>query len=99
MIPHRLVAFLASAVLAGAVLVPAVPATAATVPYVPCPVVKVNPPPPSPSPMPTHDPALPAIGGEGMGATGMIVPDGSPALPTNLSATSWLVADLATASA
>jgi D-alanyl-D-alanine carboxypeptidase (penicillin-binding protein 5/6) len=46
--------------------------------------------------MPTHDPLLPIIGGEALGGPGLVVPPGAPALPTVLSATSWLVADLGT---
>jgi D-alanyl-D-alanine carboxypeptidase (penicillin-binding protein 5/6) len=49
---------------------------------------------PTPSPLPTHDPDLPTIGGELLAGNGLSVPTGSPALPTKLAATSWLVADL-----
>jgi D-alanyl-D-alanine carboxypeptidase (penicillin-binding protein 5/6) len=80
----------AAATSSGAAAAPAGSAAA----DVPCPIVKVNPPPPPPSPMPTHDPALPTIGGDGLSTTGLAVPPGTGALPTNLSATSWLVADL-----
>jgi D-alanyl-D-alanine carboxypeptidase (penicillin-binding protein 5/6) len=62
---------------------------------VPCPVVPVTPQPPAvPSPLPTHDPGWPAIGGEQLATTGLAVPAGSPPLPTVLSASSWVVADL-----
>ena len=62
----------------------------------PCPIVPVapQPPAPTPSPLPTHDPGWPAIGGETLATTGLAVPDGAPPLPTVLSATSWVVADL-----
>jgi serine-type D-Ala-D-Ala carboxypeptidase (penicillin-binding protein 5/6) len=49
---------------------------------------------PTPSPVPTHDPELPTIGGEGLAGNGLSVPVGSPELPATLAATSWLVADL-----
>ena len=66
---------------------------------VPCPVVPVppNPPPPAtPSPLPTHTAGSPVIGGAAMATTGLAVPAGAPPAPTNLSATSWVVADLDT---
>ena len=49
---------------------------------------------PTPSPLPTHEPGLPTIGGELLAGNGLSVPIGSPALPAQLAATSWLVADL-----
>jgi D-alanyl-D-alanine carboxypeptidase (penicillin-binding protein 5/6) len=62
---------------------------------VPCPIVPVTPRPPAvPSPLPTHEPGWPAIGGDQLATTGLAVPAGSPALPTVLSASSWLVADM-----
>jgi serine-type D-Ala-D-Ala carboxypeptidase (penicillin-binding protein 5/6) len=75
----------------------AVPAARAAAP-VPCPIVPVvpNPPAPAPSPMPQHDADAPVVGGPMMATTGLAIPDGAPALPTNLSAQSWLVADLDT---
>jgi serine-type D-Ala-D-Ala carboxypeptidase (penicillin-binding protein 5/6) len=84
---------------------PTVPATASTgAPVtdgstVPCPVVKVAPNPPAPavpSPLPTHGPGSPVIGGPAMATTGLAVPPGSPPPPNDLSATSWVVADLDT---
>ncbi len=51
---------------------------------------------PKTSPLPTHEPGLPIIGGEDLAGNGLSVPTGSPALPANLAATSWLVADLDT---
>ena len=49
---------------------------------------------PKPSPLPTHEPGLPTIGGDLLAGNGLSVPIGSPALPAQLAATSWLVADL-----
>jgi D-alanyl-D-alanine carboxypeptidase (penicillin-binding protein 5/6) len=92
-----------SAVAALAVLmaVMATPTNAATVPpaFVPCPVVRVAPyppAPPKPSPLPTHPVAASVIGGAGLDTTGLAVPPGSPALPKDISARYWLVADLDT---
>jgi len=84
---------------AAAMAATAAPAAwASATPYAPCPIVKVkpNPPAPTPSPMPTHDPGQPVIGGDGLATTGLAVPDAAPTLPRNLSATSWVVADLDT---
>src|SRR4051794_2920202 len=66
---------------------------------VPCPVVRVpaNPPAPgTPSPLPAHTAASPVIGGAAMATTGLAVPANAPPAPANLSATSWVVADLDT---
>jgi D-alanyl-D-alanine carboxypeptidase (penicillin-binding protein 5/6) len=106
--PLRLTALLVSAALIG----PAIPAAAFAAPVshapyvsyvdkkaeIPCPTAKVNPQPapPAPSPVPTHDPTLPAVGGTGLATTGLAVPAGTPAVPTNVSATTWVVADLDT---
>jgi D-alanyl-D-alanine carboxypeptidase (penicillin-binding protein 5/6) len=60
-------------------------------PTPPTPVARL----PRPTP-PPRDPALPAIGGEGLATAGLTVPPGAPPPPTNISATSWLVADLDT---
>jgi D-alanyl-D-alanine carboxypeptidase (penicillin-binding protein 5/6) len=49
---------------------------------------------PTPSPEPTHKPGLPTIGGDALATRGLVVAPGAPALPANLAATSWLVADL-----
>jgi D-alanyl-D-alanine carboxypeptidase (penicillin-binding protein 5/6) len=44
---------------------------------------------------PTRDPALPTVGGEGLATAGLTLPAGvSPPPGNNLSATSWVVADL-----
>jgi D-alanyl-D-alanine carboxypeptidase (penicillin-binding protein 5/6) len=51
---------------------------------------------PSTSPMPVRIPGQAMLGGESLSGNGLAVPAGSPALPTTLSATSWLVADLET---
>jgi D-alanyl-D-alanine carboxypeptidase (penicillin-binding protein 5/6) len=45
---------------------------------------------------PPRDPALPAVGGEGLATAGLTLPPGAPSLPTSISATSWVVADLGT---
>ncbi len=66
-------------------------------PFVPCPIVKVAPQPPAvPSPVPQPDLSQPTIGGESLGTKGLAVPKGEPALPRNLSAPAWIVADLDT---
>jgi len=66
-------------------------------PLVACPIVKVAPQPPAkPSPVPQHDFSQPTVGGEGIGTAGLAIPEGAPALPGNLSAKSWVVADLDT---
>ena len=88
----RLVAAVAGAVLAappaGAAASPSRPA------YLPCPVVKpATPVPARPSPSP-RDPGAPVLGGDGLATAGLTVPPGAPPPPANLSATSWLVADL-----
>jgi D-alanyl-D-alanine carboxypeptidase (penicillin-binding protein 5/6) len=46
--------------------------------------------------MPTHDDALPTIGGDNLAGDGLSVPSGAPAPPGELTALSWLVADLDT---
>jgi serine-type D-Ala-D-Ala carboxypeptidase (penicillin-binding protein 5/6) len=71
---------------------------AAAVPYVPCPYVAVtaNPQAPSRPPMPTRNAALPTVGGDGLNTKGLAVPTPAPAPPANMSATSWVVADLDT---
>ncbi|MFE1596083.1 D-alanyl-D-alanine carboxypeptidase family protein [Nocardia sp. NPDC058705] len=48
---------------------------------------------PTPSPLPVPSPA---IGGQRMGDCGVLVPDGAPSVPAEISATSWMVADLDT---
>jgi D-alanyl-D-alanine carboxypeptidase (penicillin-binding protein 5/6) len=49
---------------------------------------------PTPSPEPTHKPGLPTLGGDALAGSGLAEAPGAPALPANLAATSWLVADL-----
>jgi D-alanyl-D-alanine carboxypeptidase (penicillin-binding protein 5/6) len=69
---------------------PSVPA------YVPCPIAAIPPQPPHParpSP-PPHDSTLPIVGGKALETAGLAAPSGAPATPANLTATSWLVADL-----
>jgi D-alanyl-D-alanine carboxypeptidase (penicillin-binding protein 5/6) len=72
----------------------AVSATAA--PVVPCPVAK----PPSPvvrSARPTppaRDTSRPTVGGDALAGTGLVTPVGAHQVPTGISATSWVVADL-----
>ncbi|MFB7878133.1 D-alanyl-D-alanine carboxypeptidase family protein [Nocardia sp. NPDC056064] len=46
---------------------------------------------PSPLPVPS-----PTIGGERLGECGVVLPQGAPALPADISATSWMVSDLDT---
>ncbi|MGC9667454.1 D-alanyl-D-alanine carboxypeptidase family protein [Planosporangium sp. 12N6] len=60
--------------------------------FVPCPSPPVKRS-PRPSP-PPRDPAWAVIGGVGLATAGLAVPPNAPALPTNVSATSWVVADL-----
>jgi D-alanyl-D-alanine carboxypeptidase (penicillin-binding protein 5/6) len=71
---------------------PAVPA------FVPCPVAELDPAPDKPAPpsLPTHAPGEPLVGGDALATAGLVVPPGVPDVPTDLSATSWLVADLDT---
>ncbi|ATL65883.1 D-alanyl-D-alanine carboxypeptidase family protein [Nocardia terpenica] len=47
--------------------------------------------PPPPLPVPS-----PPIGGDRLGACGLVLPDGAPPVPGDISATAWLVADLDT---
>ncbi|MEN3306505.1 MAG: hypothetical protein V7603_2707, partial [Micromonosporaceae bacterium] len=82
----------------GILAVPAAAAPSAPPSSVPCPVapVKARPGrPPRPVP-PPRDPARPILGGAALATTGLAVPPGAPTLPTDLSASSWLVADLDT---
>lgn len=108
---YRLVATLASAVLTvpGVAGLPAAPRpgtaplsaaspAAARPPFVPCPIASPPTPiahPPKPSP-PARDPNRPIVGGDGLATTGLTLPPGAPPAPRNLTATSWLVADLNT---
>jgi D-alanyl-D-alanine carboxypeptidase (penicillin-binding protein 5/6) len=68
-------------------------------PFVACPVAavpSVRPGPPPDVPPPARDRSRPTLGGDGLDTAGLTVPAGAPALPTTLSAKSWLVADLDT---
>jgi D-alanyl-D-alanine carboxypeptidase (penicillin-binding protein 5/6) len=71
------------------------PAAAADDP--PCPIAKASPPvsaPPRPTP-PESDNTEDPVGGERMGSTGLVLPDGVAArLPKGLNAHSWVLADL-----
>jgi D-alanyl-D-alanine carboxypeptidase (penicillin-binding protein 5/6) len=72
---------------------------APTVPaFVPCPVAELEPAPDRPAPpsLPRHAPEEPLVGGDALATAGLVVPPGVPDMPTDLSATSWLVADLDT---
>ncbi|WP_228816277.1 D-alanyl-D-alanine carboxypeptidase family protein [Nocardia transvalensis] len=46
---------------------------------------------PQPLPVPS-----PAVGGDKLGACGLVLPDGAPPVPDELSATAWLIADMDT---
>ncbi|WP_425297569.1 D-alanyl-D-alanine carboxypeptidase family protein, partial [Nocardia cyriacigeorgica] len=48
---------------------------------------------PTPKPLPVPDPPL---GGERMGECGVVVPDGAPSVPAEISATAWMVSDMDT---
>jgi D-alanyl-D-alanine carboxypeptidase (penicillin-binding protein 5/6) len=95
----RVISALALIVLALAAPLPAaaapLPATAAPAKVVPCPRVAV---PPQPgavaSPLPVHNPNLPAVGGDQLATDGLATPPGSFDVPDNISAASWVVADL-----
>jgi D-alanyl-D-alanine carboxypeptidase (penicillin-binding protein 5/6) len=108
---YRLVTALASAVLASALPASpglaglptaqrpvTAPSPAGRPAFVPCPIASPPTPiphPPKPSP-PARDPDRPIIGGDGLATTGLTLPPGAPPAPRNLTATSWLVADLNT---
>jgi D-alanyl-D-alanine carboxypeptidase (penicillin-binding protein 5/6) len=67
-------------------------------PVVPCPIAPLTTPvkkPPPPVP-PAHDTSRPAVGGPALASAGLVVPPGAPPVPTKLTATSWVVADLNT---
>ena len=85
------------AALAGAVLtVPPAAAAPSAPAFVPCPVVRPASPVPAQPKPPPPDPGRPTVGGDGLATAGLTVPAGAPPVPGNLSATSWLVADLDT---
>ncbi|WP_280233926.1 D-alanyl-D-alanine carboxypeptidase family protein [Nocardia cyriacigeorgica] len=48
---------------------------------------------PTPEPLPVPDPP---IGGERLGECGVVVPDGAPPVPAEISATAWMVSDMET---
>jgi D-alanyl-D-alanine carboxypeptidase (penicillin-binding protein 5/6) len=84
----------------------AVPATTAVQPSpaptpppgIPCPIAELDPPPdrpPQPDP-PPHGPGDRELGGAALATDGLVVPPDAPEPPDNLTATSWLVADLDT---
>lgn len=65
---------------------------------VPCPVAELDPAPvrPDPPDPPPYRPGERTLGGTALASSGLVVPAGAPAVPEDLSATSWLVADLDT---
>jgi D-alanyl-D-alanine carboxypeptidase (penicillin-binding protein 5/6) len=66
-------------------------------PLVACPTVPVTRPAvPMPSPLPIKDAAQPTVGGAALSTTGLAVPPGAPAVPADVSARDWVVADLDT---
>lgn len=90
----RIAAGVVSAILATPAVVTGPPAPVVTPPYVPCPAVKPPvPPPAAPTPPPVSAADL-AVGGEALATPGLTVPVGAPTAPA-VTATSWLVADLA----
>ncbi|MFI5936580.1 D-alanyl-D-alanine carboxypeptidase family protein [Actinoplanes sp. NPDC051494] len=81
----------------GATPVPGQLGAAAAKADVPCPKPDVKPPagrPARPTP-PKDDPVLRAVGGDSMATSGLVIPQGAKQ-PPELTATSWLVADLDT---
>ncbi|MDT5037435.1 MAG: hypothetical protein QOE03_2620 [Micromonosporaceae bacterium] len=70
-------------------------AAAARPAFVPCPQPAKVDRKPRPSP-PPRDRTGPVVGGDGLATAGLIAPAGAPSPPGNLTATSWLVADLGT---
>jgi D-alanyl-D-alanine carboxypeptidase (penicillin-binding protein 5/6) len=75
-----------------------VPAQAAQPAEVPCPVAELESPPQRPRPPepPPYGPGDREVGGAALATSGLVAPPDAPRLPRNLSATSWLVADLDT---
>jgi len=97
MVLVRLVA--AATLILGTTAVPASGATAvpsSSAAYVPCPMAASPTTAPRVPPVPTGTPRRPTLGGDGLATRGLVVPPGAPALPTNLTARGWLVADLDT---
>ena len=92
-------ALLALAVASGLLASPAAAAPAAAAAgrpaYVKCPTASVPGRPAHPTP-PARDPDRPVVGGDGLGTAGLAVPPGTPAVPKDVSASYWLVADLDT---
>jgi D-alanyl-D-alanine carboxypeptidase (penicillin-binding protein 5/6) len=72
-------------------LAPTPPAPASA--YVACPTVRVAEPALPIAGTPAHSPV---VGGAGLGTTGLVVPAGTPPLPSDISARFWVVADLDT---
>lgn len=69
-----------------------VPATAAPAPPKPT----TTPAPPLPDPLPGRGPDGTVVGGDRLGARGLVLPAGAPRLPADLTAQAWVVADLDT---
>lgn len=94
----RLIAAMASTVLAVPVVAPPLWQQEPAGPEVPCPVADLTDPPERPPPPdpPAHQPGDRELGGEALATAGLVVPSGAPEVPDDLSATSWLVADLDT---
>lgn len=63
---------------------------------IPCPVAELDPPPvrPEQPEPPPYRPGERSLGGAALASAGLVVPEEAPAVPEDLSATSWLVADL-----
>jgi serine-type D-Ala-D-Ala carboxypeptidase (penicillin-binding protein 5/6) len=100
---RRLAAAGAVLALAGTTAITAMPAGAVTAtaatgqPPVPCPRTEVKPPAHLPAPPQPPPPGDREIGGAVLASPGLVVPPGAPPVPADqLSATSWLVADLDT---
>ncbi len=72
--------------------------TAQAEPVVPCPTAKVPPPARRPGtalpPPPERAADAPIVGGDRLASPGLVVPEGSPPVPTTISAQAWVVADL-----
>ncbi|GAA1786952.1 D-alanyl-D-alanine carboxypeptidase family protein [Luedemannella flava] len=94
MSPSRAAAALLLSVAAVAVTAPT-PAFAQA-PAESCLTTKLASPRPKASPLPTHPAGAPVIGGDRLAAPGLVVPEDATPLPKNITARSWLVADLDT---
>lgn len=105
MVAHRIVALGFAALLTTMPVTASTPSprgtpSSVTPPYVPCPITqqaaavavpRSTLPPPEPRPTGWR-----VIGGAGLGTAGLTLPKDAPALPGNLAARSWLIADLGT---